>query len=133
MGNEKEHCFHCDKEIEEGLECEDCKKKDYQKSLRSRVEAMEHCIAVLNTELMRLKGQLCKSLGCEDPECGLSTGICEHLTFGKGDLDPYGYWEEPCWECARAHEKIFPESGECWPFREEYRKKVVEIFEGENE
>jgi len=48
--------------------------------------------------------------------CHASTGIHESdnadgspehpwgLTFGKGKLDDYGYWEKPCYECARWHE-----------------------------
>jgi hypothetical protein len=47
--------------------------------------------------------------------CGVSTGICERLTFGGGELDDYGYWEFPCDECARENEKNYPEDGECWP------------------
>ena len=133
LDQEKERCLYCDAEIEEGLECEACKKNQHQKNRRSRVKSMEQCIATLNTELMILKGQLCKALGCGDPKCAVSTGICEHLTFGKGDLDQYGYWDDPCGECARAHEEIFPESGECWPFREEYRKKFVAAFEGKKD
>lgn len=38
---------------------------------------------------------------CNNPECACSTGIHEGLTYGSGELDDYGYWEFPCWECAR--------------------------------
>ena len=48
-------------------------------------------------------------------DCCTSTGIHDCLTFGKGELDHYGFWEIPCGECARAHEKQFPEKGPCWP------------------
>ena len=128
--NSKEKCVYCDKEIEDALECDDCKKRQWQQDLRSRVESLAQCIATLKSEQLMLQRDLCRSLGCGDPKCSTSTGICEHLTFGKGDLNPSGYWEEPCWDCARAHQEIFPESGECWPFREEYRKEVVAILEG---
>ena len=54
--------------------------------------------------------------GCENKKCGVSTGICESATFGSGELDDNGYWENPCEECARAFEKLEPEyKGRCWP------------------
>lgn len=43
------------------------------------------------------------------PNCSVSTGIHEGLTFGSGELDYYGYWEIPCVICARAHEQKHPE------------------------
>ena len=49
-------------------------------------------------------------------ECSASTGICESPTFGRGYLDDYGYWEVPCYECARAFEEKAPDMGPCWPF-----------------
>jgi hypothetical protein len=51
---------------------------------------------------------------CGNPECGTSTGICERVTFGSGELDPYGYWEHPCRPCAEAWEKSHPGAA-CWP------------------
>ena len=52
------------------------------------------------------------------PNCGVSTGICGSLTFGRGHLDHLGYWSEPCSICARAYEAEHP--GErAWPFSEE--------------
>lgn len=39
---------------------------------------------------------------CNDPECCVSTGICGNLTFGKGELCDYGYWEHPCRPCMKA-------------------------------
>ena len=53
---------------------------------------------------------------CENPKCSCSTGIHEGLTFGSGELDDWGYWEEPCDVCARAYEKNYPDAGKCWPF-----------------
>ena len=50
---------------------------------------------------------------CGSPECGVSTGICERLTFGRGKLDFNGYWEIPCRPCARAEERRTGE--EAWP------------------
>lgn len=37
---------------------------------------------------------------CKDPDCKVSTGIHGGPTFGKGYLDPNGYWEFPCETCA---------------------------------
>ena len=52
--------------------------------------------------------------------CTASSGIHEGITFGTGELDDYGYWERPCWECARAWEEQYPEDGPAWPFAQEY-------------
>lgn len=48
-------------------------------------------------------------------ECEISTGVCGRPTFGTGKLDDYGYWESPCWECAKAWKEQYPEDGPCWP------------------
>ncbi len=54
----------------------------------------------------------------EGHTCKVSTGIHDLLTFGTGKLDDNGFWENPCFECARAHEEQFP--GEpCWPHTDE--------------
>jgi len=47
--------------------------------------------------------------------CHVSTGIHDYLTFGTGELDENGFWEISCADCAREHEKQFPECGPCWP------------------
>lgn len=57
--------------------------------------------------------------GCNNPDCKVSTGICEGLTFGSGELDDNGYWQIPCGKCARAWEKHHPEDGACWPYKPE--------------
>lgn len=57
--------------------------------------------------------------GYDHKDCGMSTGIHDGPTFGKGKLDHNGYWEYPCYECARRHEKEYPEDGECWPWNKE--------------
>lgn len=49
-------------------------------------------------------------------KCRFSTGIHDGLTVGQGELDFYGYWEIPCYECARKYEKEHPDSGPVWPF-----------------
>ena len=38
---------------------------------------------------------------CGNPDCSTSTGIHDGLTFGRGRLDEYGYWEFPCRICAK--------------------------------
>lgn len=53
--------------------------------------------------------------GCSNPECSVSTGIHEGLTFGSGRLTDMGFWEFPCAECARAYEAAHP-GEECWPY-----------------
>lgn len=53
---------------------------------------------------------------CGNATCAVSTGICDSLTFGQGDLDEYGYWEFPCDPCARDYERRHPENAPCWPF-----------------
>ena len=47
--------------------------------------------------------------GCGDRTCGRSSGICGSLTFGKGELDSYGYWEFPCFRCARDYKEANPD------------------------
>lgn len=53
---------------------------------------------------------------CGNPECAISTGIHEGLTFGHGKLDDYGYWQYPCATCAREWERTHPEDIPCWPY-----------------
>lgn len=55
---------------------------------------------------------------CENPECAISTNIADDLSFGSGELNFNGFWEFPCPVCARAHEKAYPEDGECCPYEE---------------
>jgi len=57
-----------------------------------------------------------KNRPCGNPKCGVSTGIHDGLTFGHGNLNMNGYWAFPCYVCARAHEKEYPEDTPCWPF-----------------
>lgn len=54
---------------------------------------------------------------CDNPECGASLGIHEGPTFGSGQLDDNGYWEIPCYTCAREWDSANP-NAECpaWPF-----------------
>jgi len=56
--------------------------------------------------------------------CQVSNGIHDCFTFGTGKLDGTGFWEKPCYECARAYEEQFPESGLCWPHTDEQLKEM---------
>lgn len=58
-------------------------------------------------------------------KCGASTGICGSITFGSGELDTNGYWEFPCFACARDFEKAHPEHSSCWPFEEPTRAQEL--------
>ena len=58
-------------------------------------------------------------------KCSASSGIHEGITFGNGELDEHGYWEKPCYVCARGwdvkfNNEFYP-SGEsmtpAWPFK----------------
>ena len=59
-------------------------------------------------------------MGLVHPDCQVSTAIADFLTFGTGELDSNGFWQQPCNECARAHEEKFPEDYPCWPFSKIY-------------
>lgn len=49
-----------------------------------------------------------KNRPCGNPECGISTGFSDELTFGSGELSDWGYWEHPCWTCASAYKSQHP-------------------------
>jgi len=57
-------------------------------------------------------------------KCIASTGIHGLTTFGQGELDPNGFWEFPCYECARRYEAKYPDSGPCWPHTKEQVDKM---------
>jgi hypothetical protein len=63
---------------------------------------------------------------CGHPDCSVSTGIHDGLTFGCGELCENGFWQYPCDTCARAHEKRdgVP-SGTYWPFPRPIWKRPV--------
>lgn len=58
--------------------------------------------------------------GCNDPECGASTGLHEGVTFGKGFIFESGFFELPCRPCAKAWDELHPndEFGPAWPFKD---------------
>jgi hypothetical protein len=66
--------------------------------------------------------------GCCRSECKASTNINEDPSFGTGELDDYGFWEYPCYECARAFEKLHPEY-KCWPYQAELGSDLEKALE----
>ena len=56
---------------------------------------------------------------CGNPQCAVSSGIHEGLTFGSGDLCFNGFWSKPCAICARDYERRHPEEAPCWPFEDD--------------
>ncbi len=59
-----------------------------------------------------------KMNACGHADCGASSGICDELTFGRGELDDHGYWEIPCRACAEAFEREHPGTAKqygVWP------------------
>ena len=64
------------------------------------------------------------SKGYNHPNCNISTGIHDGPTIGYGELDSNGYWEFPCYECARIYESHTKE--ECWPFKK--KEKINATF-----
>jgi len=51
-------------------------------------------------------------------QCCWSSGVHEGLTVGQGELDSNGYWQRPCYYCAREREQDHPEEYPIWPFPE---------------
>lgn len=59
---------------------------------------------------------LIKKKDMDHTQCGISAGIHGGITVGQGKLDHNGYWEKPCYICARKLEKEHPEDYPVWPF-----------------
>lgn len=51
---------------------------------------------------------------CDNRDCQVSSDMDGNPTFGSGELNDYGYWSNPCEECARYHEAKFP-GEKAWP------------------
>ena len=70
-----------------------------------------------------------KTKHCGNPQCSTSTGVCESITHGWGNLNDYGYWEYPCETCAR-HYEMRPNQD--WPFSNEMteaeKQKIDELY-----
>lgn len=59
-----------------------------------------------------------KKNACGHADCGVSSGISDELTFGRGELDDNGYWEIPCRACAENFEREHPGTAKqygIWP------------------
>lgn len=59
-----------------------------------------------------------KKKACGHEDCSTSSGFSDELTFGRGELDDYGYWEIPCRPCAEAFERENPDMAkkyDVWP------------------
>lgn len=59
-----------------------------------------------------------KTNACSHADCGVSSGICDELTFGRGELGDHGYWEIPCRVCAESFEREHPGTAKqygVWP------------------
>ncbi len=67
-----------------------------------------------------------KRPACGYPDCGVSSDMEGHFTFGRGKLDDYGYWEHPCHPCARESEKEDGDGEKCWPFDFEQTQQEIE-------
>lgn len=59
-------------------------------------------------------------------KCSYSEGIHDGITVGQGNLDKHGYWEFPCYECARKVEQKHPEYYPVWPFSDEYLNQMIQ-------
>ena len=46
---------------------------------------------------------------CNNPKCCSSSGICGSTTHGWGILSHNGYWQYPCFTCARYYDDVFGE------------------------
>lgn len=68
---------------------------------------------------------------CGNPECSVSTGIHEGLTFGSGHLDSWGFWSVPCQTCAReAEQRDGVEPNTYWPWPHPVAEIVGECAAG---
>jgi hypothetical protein len=56
--------------------------------------------------------------------CKVSSNVFDIITFGSGSLDFNGFWEHPCYDCAREWEIKHPEDGPCWPHTKEQLKEL---------
>lgn len=68
-----------------------------------------------------------KTKPCGNPKCCASTGICETTTHGHGLLSTLGYWQIPCFTCARHFEKEFKEVN--WPFPDTEKEPLKDDIE----
>ena len=54
---------------------------------------------------------------CGNSGCRVSIAIDDETpSFGSGKLDEFGFWENPCYVCARDYERRHPNEGPAWPY-----------------
>lgn len=46
---------------------------------------------------------------CGNRNCSCSTTIADNFSFGSGGLDSNGFWDKPCYICARDFDKKNPD------------------------
>lgn len=87
--------------------------------LKEDIENLKHELSEITKQRDYL-GKLHDKANCEKQlrECGCmsSGGICGAVTVGKGELSNSGYWENPCWRCARAWDVVNPQYAPHWPY-----------------
>ncbi len=91
--------------------------KDYDAAIADAEVALE-CLKLRRDEALGTDWEGLKLEEGPHLKCAVITIISGHLAFGSGELNEFGFWENPCNECARDHEKQFPNDGACWPFKD---------------
>ena len=92
------------------------KKKDYDEQRQITASLWIDCETEDEAEetrkrLIDLHKKACK--------CGWSTGIHDGPTVGRGKLNEHGYWQFPCYLCAREAEREHDWKN-VWPWSDEY-------------
>jgi hypothetical protein len=91
--------------------------KDYDAAVAD-VEVALECLKVRREEALGTDWNKLKEETGPHLKCAVTTTISGHFAFGSGVLDEFGFWENPCYDCARDHEKRYPNDGACWPFKD---------------
>lgn len=92
------------------------KKKDYEEQRQITASLWIDCETEEEAEktrkrLVELHKKICK--------CEWSTGIHDGPTVGRGELSEHGYWQYPCYLCAREAERERSWKN-VWPWSDEY-------------
>ena len=119
----EKYCDCCDKNLPRS-EFENYKNRCDPRTLKSRRDLCDKCMeTVYGLDHVPEDG--------DHSKCCTSSTIHDCISFGQGELDMYGFWERPCYTCAREWEK--GHSGEvAWPHSTEYleqqkEKEAVEV------
>lgn len=108
------------------------KKEQIEKSLNKSHLAIFSFSFVDEIDLENLKETIFK-FHKKVVDCNVSQGICESITFGSGEINEHGYFQYPCYFCARRHEEIGNlKRGTCWPFLNQNYEKEIDWFCLEN-